>query len=412
MTAEVLVVGGGPAGSAVAIRLARGGHAVTLIEKRPTPRHKACGDALTPRAVDELDQLGVDPVELGGHRTIGVRLRYNDRRQHVRWPEHPRFPNTGAALRRPVLDEHLRDLARRSGAQVLMGHEATAPVAERGLVRGARTVTEEGATRDVLARFVVVADGANSRFGRALGTTRDRNWPYGIAARTYFASPLASQPWIESVLRPRDADGRRISGFGWVTPVGDGTVNVGTAMLSTYRDVRSVNALKWLDHFAQQSAERWQFDASQQLKSPTRYRVPLGSSVGPKMGPTFLVVGDAAGAANPFNGDGVDAALLTARLASDVLDDALTSGTAASLQQYPTLLADELGRYHHVGRLSARFLGSPTIAGMVLSGAMRSPDAMAGVLRIGANELRRERTGGAERVYALAAAASRLAPSW
>ncbi len=412
MTADVLVVGGGPAGAAVAIRMARAGHAVTLIEKRPTPRHKACGDALTPRAVGELDRLDVDPVALGGQRTIGVRLRYDERQQQVRWPEHAQFPSTGAALRRPILDEHLRHTARQAGAEVLMGHEAVAPVVDRGLVRGARTVIDGGTTRDVLARFVVVADGANSRFGRALGTTRDREWPYGIAARTYFASPLASVPWIESVLRPRDADGRRVSGFGWVVPVGDGTVNVGTAMLSTYRDVRSVNALKLLDHFAHSAAERWQFDPSHELKSPTRFRVPLGGSVGPKMGPTFLVVGDAAGSANPMSGDGVDAALLTARLASDVLDDALASGSAATLQRYPTLLDAELGRYQHVGRLTARVLGSPTIASAVLRGAMHSPNAMAGVLRIGANELRGDRTGGAERAYALAAAASRLAPRW
>ena len=84
-----------------------------------------------------------------------------------------------------------------------------------------------------------------------------------------------------------------------------------SAMLSTYRDVRGVNALKLLDAFAHASPSAWEIDPSSQLKSPTRFRVPLGGSVGPTMGPTFLVVGDAAGAANPFNGDGVDAALMT-----------------------------------------------------------------------------------------------------
>ncbi len=421
MTADVLVVGGGPAGSSVAIRLARRGHAVTLVEKRPTPRHKSCGDALTPRALGELDRLGVEPVALGGHRTIGVRMLDRGRPVDVRWPDHPTLPSTGATLRRPILDEHLRRCAADAGVTVLTGHEAVAPVVERGLVRGARTVihgAHEGVgetrleTQDVLARFVVVADGGNSRFGRVLGTTRDREWPYGVATRTYFASPRSSQPWIESTLRPQDADGRRVAGYGWVIPLGDGTVNVGVAMLSTYRDARSINALKLLATFSEQVADAWQLDPQHQLKEPTRFRVPLGGSVGPKMGPTFLVVGDAAGAANPFNGDGVDAALLTGRLAAEVLDDALTSDTSAALQRYPTMLAEELGRYYHVGRLTARFVGRPAIARSIVGAAMRSPAAMGGILRIATNELRPDGRGGAERAYALASAASRLAPNW
>ena len=141
--------------------------------------------------------------------------------------------------------------------------------------------------------------------------------------------------------------------------MGDGTVNVGVGVLSTYRDVRGINALKLLDSFAHRIADRWQLDPGEQLKAPTRFRVPLAGSVGPKMGPTFLVVGDAAGAASPFNGDGVDAALMSGRLAAEVLDDALTAGNSTTLQRYPTMLADEVGQYHQVGRLAARFLGRP-----------------------------------------------------
>jgi geranylgeranyl reductase family protein len=398
--------------------LARSGHHVTLVEKRPVSRHKACGDAITPRALHELELLDVDPAALGSHRLAGVRLVHGGREVTAPWPRHGDLPDHADALRRDVLDAHLRTRAAESGAIVLMGHQATAPIVERGFVRGATlsvdpeldATAERHAT--VRARFVVVADGANSSFGRDLGTTRQHHWPYGIATRTYFRSGRAAESWIESHLGIPDAAGHPIAGYGWVIPLGDGTVNVGVGVLSTYRDVRGINALKLLDAFAHRIADRWHLDPGEQLKAPTRFRVPLAGSVGPKMGPTFLVVGDAAGAASPFNGDGVSAALMTGRLAAEVLDDALTAGNSTTLQRYPTMLADEVGQYHQVGRLAARLLGRPTILRPALRLGVRSDRVAGAVLRIATNELRDGHPGGAERAYALASTISKFAPNW
>jgi menaquinone-9 beta-reductase len=366
----------------------------------------------------ELTLLDVDPISLGGHRLAGVRLVHGGREVTAPWPRHGDLPDHAIALRRDVLDAHLRRRALEAGAIVLMGHQATAPIVERGFVRGATLAVDPELDPDdprhdmVRARFVVVADGANSSFGRHLGTMRHRNWPYGIATRTYFRSDRASEPWIESDLGIPDAAGNPVAGYGWVIPLGDGTLNVGVGVLSTYRDVRGINALKLLDSFAHRIADRWELDPGEQLKAPTRLRVPLAGSVGPKMGPTFLVVGDAAGAASPFNGDGVDAALMSGRLAADVLDDALSAGNSTTLQRYPTMLADEVGQYHQVGRLAARFLGRPVILRPALRLGVRSDRIAGAVLRIATNELRDGHPGGAERAYALASTVSKFAPNW
>jgi flavin-dependent dehydrogenase len=130
------------------------------------------------------------------------------------------------------------------------------------------------------------------------------------------------------------------------------------------------------------------------------------------MGPTFLLVGDAAGVANPFSGVGIDAALMSGRLAATALDDALVTGSAAGLQRYPTLLEEEIGRYYKVGRLTARFLGRPSVLNPLLRVGARSEKLTAGMLRLAGNELRSIDPGGAERAYAIAAALSKLAPSW
>ena len=418
ISTDVLVVGGGPSGSSIAARLARAGHHVTVVEKRSGPRHKACGDILSPRAVAELSSIQVDPTQIGGHLVQGVRMTHGRHAVESPWPEHPDFPQHGIVVRRDRLDEHLRDRAVAAGASLLMGHEAVSPIAERGFVRGAtvQLVSDAGEvteTRDIRARFIVVADGANSRFGRGLGTSRERKWPYAIAARTYFASPRARETWVETSLGLSDPNGQPVAGYGWIAPMGAGNVNVGVGVLSSHRNIKSLNTLKLLTAFSASIADNWGIDPEAGLKAPTRLRLPLGGSVAPKMGPTFLVVGDAAGAANPFNGDGLEAAFLGGRLAADVLNEALTTGNSTSLQRYPVLLNEELGRYRKVGRLSARFLGRPAILKPALRVASRNDAAMGAVLRIATNEMRNDASaGGAERAYRVASIISRFAPSW
>ena len=385
-----------------------------MVEKRPVPRHKACGDVLTPRSLAELRLLDVDPLAVGGRRVEGVRMIAAGRELIEPWPSHPDLPGHGAVLRRDVLDEVLRDRVRATGASVLMGHEAIAPVVERGFVRGALLATADG-EREIRSRFVVVADGANSRFGRALGTTRERDWPYGIATRSYWNSPRSERHVVGDAARdPRrerqsdrrvrlDRPGRRRHGQ-----------HRDRAAVVVPRRARGQRVEAARRRSPGRSADAWQIDPGRPLKSPTRFRVPLGGSVGPTMGPTFLVVGDAAGAANPFNGDGVNAALLTGRLAADVLDEALTTGNSTTLQRYPTLLADAAGQYDKVGRLAARFLGRPAILRPLLRVGMRSDRVMGAALRIATGELRRRSgaAGAAERAYALAATLSKLAPNW
>jgi menaquinone-9 beta-reductase len=408
---DVLVVGGGPAGSAAAYWLAQAGHDVVVIERKTFPRDKTCGDGLTPRAVKQLTDMGLADRLEDFHRYDGLRAVAHGIELELSWPTHPIYPSHGFVVRRCELDTFVAEHAVKAGATLLQGTEALAPILHDGLVVGATVKDKDsGATSDIRARYVVIADGANSRFGRALGTWRNRSYPQGMAIRGYFESPISDTPWIESALDVRDRNGSSLPGYGWIFPLGDGQINVGIGLLSTFRDFKSVNTTHIMNEFAATAPERWGISPATATSAPTGGRLPMGGSVNPKVGPTWVVVGDAAGSINPFNGEGIDYAYETGRLAADLLDEALRTGDGLVLARYPQLLQAEYGLYFKVARLFAQVIGRPVLMRELTRVGMRSRTLMDWVLRIMANLLRPDELGPAEAAYKLAAQLARVVP--
>ncbi len=409
--ADVLVVGGGPAGAATAYWLARAGHDVLVLERKGFPREKTCGDGLTPRAVHQLTEMGLADRLEQYHRYEGLRACAHGITLEMNWPEHPVFPSHGFVVRRRDLDQMVAEHAVAAGARLRTRTEAKAPLLVDGLVRGAIVHDHEtGEDEELTARYVVVADGANSRFGRALGTSRNRSYPQGMALRGYYESPMHDDPWIESALDMVDRNGNSLPGYGWIFPVGDGTINVGVGLLSTFRDYRSINTSHLLDEFALTAPDYWEIGPDTKVGEATGGRLPMAGSVSPKVGPTWIVVGDAAGSVNPFNGEGIDYAYETGRMAAGLLDEALTVGDARPLLAYPTLLDDEYGLYFKVARNFARIIGRPALMRELTRVGMHSQSLMEWVLRIMANLLREDEIGPAEAAYKSVAAIARLVP--
>lgn len=411
MTVDVLVVGAGPAGSAAARRLAERGHRVVVVERRPFPRPKACGDSLTPTAVQALVEIGIDLDD--AHRIDGVALTDGDRRRTIDWASAPDAPPVGRAVRREALDERLARHAVSAGVELLEGHEAIEPVVERGLVRGAVVRTALGQEVTLRSTYLIVADGANSTFGRALGTSRARSWPHGTALRAYWAADGHDTHRHELGLgiglggRGRDS----VPGFGWVVPLGDGTVNVGVSVIgSAVADVRAVNSARLLDAWAAQVADRWGLDPRRPQSTPSAGRLAVGGSVEPKAGPTFLVIGDAAGTGSPLLGNGVDTALTSGLLAADVVHDALGAEGPTALARYPRELATRHGDFWKLGRLAVRAMSRPAVARRVARLATGSGTTPEVLMRLALDE-RREHDGGAvDMLFRTGVALSRFAP--
>ncbi len=346
------------------------------------------------------------------HRYDGLRAKAFGKELLLPWPEHPTYPSHGYVVTRSDLDDLVASRAEKSGATLWQGAEAIAPLGTEtesgGPALGALINDRDHGTQSkVHAKYVVVADGANSRFGRALGASRDRSVPLGMAIRGYFDSPRHDEPYIESHLDIRDKDGGVVPGYGWIFPLGDGRVNVGIGILSTADRWKDINTTKLMKSFVEYAPASWCISEDTACAPPTGGRLPMGLSVGPRVGPDYLLVGDAGGSINPFNGEGIAYGYETGRLAAGYLVRALAENDSRVLAGYETELQDTYGLYYRVASAFMTLMGRPELMRMLVGTGMYSKTFMEWILRIMANLLRPDERGPAEIVYKAIAAYAR-----
>lgn len=379
---DVAIVGGGPSGSAAAHYLATRGHSVLVMEKKSFPREKTCGDGLTPRAVKVLNEMGLADALATWERVRGLRVHAGGRTLELEFPELREWVDFGLVKPRKELDQIVLENAESAGAKVLLETHAKEPVFDKGVLVGVRA--KRGAdVEEVRAHFVICAEGAATKFARSLGKGRDESYPMGLAIRQYFTSPMEHSGWFDAYLDVRSGP-EQVPGYGWVFPVGDGTVNAGVGLLSTYGGWRSVNLHDLQRSFISSLPSEWDIDRDTATK-PRAGRLFMGGSVWPPHGPGFVMAGDAAGMINPCNGEGIAYGYETGRIAARHIHEALRDGRSPVLRDYSAELEETYGPYYRLGRRFVKLIGYPTIMEKLVSAGMHSKTVMQFALTLLAN---------------------------
>jgi geranylgeranyl reductase family protein len=359
---EVLVVGAGPAGSAVAAALAAAGRDVVLLEARAHPRPKACAEYASPRIVEELRRLGLadDDWQRDGLPLTGMRVIRGDDAVDIRYRD-ATGPRSAWGVERSIFDATLARHAVTHGALLLERSAFDRPVWTDGRVTGARIRTADG-PHTIGSRWLVGADGARSRVAGRLGVDRRVTAPRRLGMVAHY----------DGVPELTD-HGEMHVGPGWyvgLAPLAGGRLNVGMALpmnghsgLSTARE-RFQSAIDGIPAVAERLRGRKRL-------TPIRGASPIGHRVARAAGPGWMLVGDAAGFIDPFTGEGIYRALRSARAAAE----ALARGDAGAEDRYVAARRGAFAAKDALTWLVQGMLAAPPLMGYALRRLAARPDA-------------------------------------
>jgi geranylgeranyl reductase family protein len=311
---DVVVVGGGPAGSAAAIVLARAGRDVVLVDKATFPRDKCCGDGLTAAALRELEWLGLRPESVPDWQVVDQAWVRGPTGRTVQFPLPSDRGQYAVCAPRAQLDAALLDVARAEGVKVHDGHALTgAREVEAGSAGGGLELDVDG-LGPLVTRFAIGADGMWSPLRKLLGVAPPGYLGEWHAFRQYFSGvgPAAGGLWVwfEPDLLP---------GYAWSFPLPGGRANVGFGIhrgsgIAT-RDMKRI----WPEILARPHIREVLGDGAEPEGVHKAWPIPARVDDTPLTagGGRALFVGDAACATDPMTGEGIAQALLSGRWAAE-----------------------------------------------------------------------------------------------
>jgi menaquinone-9 beta-reductase len=339
---DALILGAGPAGAALAQRLARYGHSVALVDKKRFPRPKPCGEFLSPECRPYLAELGVDDAlgEIGVRKVSGMRLFAGGHVASGRFLRLDRAPHNdaGYAIRREVFDTALlRAATLRPEVEWMERHEFQRLLRHPdGTVAGAVLRDPDGAQREALARITIGADGVHSRVAREIGVQRPSRWLDRLALVARFDGVLA-RPAAEVHFVRR--------GYFAATTVDDGSFHLNLLVDRGALRERDGD----VDAFVQERlAEAPELDLRVRRArrlAPWRGIGPLAFSTTRQTCPGLALVGDACGYVDPLTGEGIYFALHGARSLAEAITESFAEPRRASeaMRRYEARRRREVG---------------------------------------------------------------------
>ena len=360
---DVLVVGGGPAGSSIAHALATRGVDVMVVDRARFPRPKPCAEYLSPQASRILARMGaLNEIEQSGAAALaGIRVYAPNGSviagDFVAEHGYHGFRDRGLSVRREILDAILVNRARAAGARIVEGAKVTDLLrGDSGRVCGVRMTTDD-ASREIRARLVVGADGLGSVVARRLRLTRRLRWPRRIALVTHYTGVADVGEHGEMHVAP--------DGYVGIADVGGGVTTVAAVFPVSRSHEISTDRTEFL--------RRWLFDqrrlalrfASAERVTPVVATGPFASYARRAWVPGAALVGDAADFFDPFTGEGIYSALRGGELLADHASDLLAAASPAladrALREYDRARRREFGGKWIVERVIGAVVAYPRL---------------------------------------------------
>ena len=319
---DVVVVGGGPAGSSAACTIIKSGLSVLLIDKSEFPREKCCGDGLTTMALRLSEELGLDLLNLDNLEVVDEAVIHfpSGRREVFSLPEKGLF---AAIVPRAEYDLALIDLARELKVDVRLGHKFSSINFD-----GKRTFLDIEGMGEVETSFVVAADGAWSPVRRSLNLGEDQSRGEWLAFRQYISGVEPDcndlHVWFEKDLLP---------GYAWSFPLPDGKANVGFGVLKSKHSSASETAQLARDLLNRDSISETLGGDIKLEGRQTAWPIPARINSQRLTSRSVIFVGDAAASTDVLTGEGIGQALLTGILAGEAIKSGGSQKTVTSLYE-------------------------------------------------------------------------------
>jgi geranylgeranyl reductase family protein len=348
--ADVVVVGGGPAGSAAAITLARAGRHVVLVDKARFPRDKCCGDGLTTGALRTLEHLGLAPAAVPSWQVVDAAWVRSPSGRVVAFPFPAGRGQYGAVAPRLELDAALLVCARAAGVKVYDGHALTGAVQH-----GDDVVVDVDGLGPLRARYAVGADGMWSPLRKHLGLAEPGYLGEWHAFRQYASSVSGTARdrlwvWFEPDLLP---------GYAWSFPLPDGRVNVGFGILrGDGRRTRDMKA-QWEDLLTRPHVRQALGPQAQREGTHKAWPIPARVDRAVLGAGRTLLVGDAASATDPMTGEGIAQALDGGVAAGEAIVAAGALAPEVAQRAYARAMARTLIPDHRMSTVLQRALRTP-----------------------------------------------------
>ena len=325
MTADVIVVGAGPAGSTAAASLARRGRDVLLLDAATFPRDKPCGDGIPPGTVGILNDLGcgeslraarfapVRAIRLVSARGRDFQLAFSPKRDDAEFLIAPRMQ----------FDNLLRRHAIESGARFEQAR-VRAPILEGNRVAGVVAKTDQG-ERELRAKIVIGADGATSVLARSFARRKPPETERGVAIRAYLDGIATLSSTVEFHF-----SGPLAPGYGWIFPLGERRANVGVIMRTDRFKRRRASLETLLQQFLDSPDVRVRIAPGAVPSDIATWQLPYATPDSARRAcDGAMLVGDAGHFVDSVTGEGIHHAVVTAAIAAEVADEAIASPTRA-----------------------------------------------------------------------------------